>query len=120
MLVFLLNNWRAIVVALALSASFYGGWYLHKRIIAADQLAVAHAEIEHLKAQHKEALEKSLVIEKQIADTETKQEVRYVEVKKFIDRPVYRDCAIDDDGMRALSESIRAANATRQRSYAVQ
>ena len=93
-------------------ASFFIGWSVNawrqdsKALEAAKAAKVEQAKREEVVDTSSRSFEKA---KKEV-------EIRYVtktkEVLKYIDRPVYMQQCIDDDGLRALNSEIRAAKDT--------
>lgn len=111
----LFGNWKILLVV-AVAAFIAGGYATHKWY-RAGMVSELKSQILNLQAQDEVRRMRAEVLEKALADLQNKKEVRYVEVKKFIDRPVYRECVVDDDGVRTLREAIAATNAARKRAY---
>lgn len=47
-----------------------------------------------------------LLYQTQKAENEIKERVRYVEVQKIVEKPVYSNVCFDDDGLRELNRAI--------------
>jgi predicted nucleic acid-binding Zn-ribbon protein len=109
----LLANWKLIVgafglLAVAVLVWIILGWRADSRALdsALAETAEIRALLEATVEQYESAQAKSVEIQSKLDDMEQKKEVRYVKVKEIIDRPVYRDCAIDDDGVLVNNEAI--------------
>lgn len=61
---------------------------------------------EAAKKQQQKINELSADYQKQKSEQEQKERVRYVRVQKVVERPVYRNVCIDDDGLRELNQAI--------------
>lgn len=93
-----------------LAALFVGIWIGHKVTSdawKADQLAIEQAAVDKYKATAEADA-------KAAAALETKKEAINVQyrtitrtVEKLVDRPVYRNVCLDDDGLRAVNEALR-------------
>lgn len=98
----------AAVIALGLA--FGTGWWLRG-------LQVKAATVDQTKAQAqadvKQAQRTSEAVQAH-AETKVKTEIRYVttvkEVEKLVERPVYLERCLDDDGLRALNAQISGAD----------
>lgn len=96
-----------LIAAALVAALFFGlGWQL-------KGLQVKAAAVKEVKAQAnaevKQAERASTAVQL-TASAEAKTEIRYVhitkEVEKLVDRPVYRNVCLDDDGLRAINSQI--------------
>lgn len=112
----LFASWKFVLAALVVG--FFSGGFTVYKFFRAGEVSMLEAQIKNLEEQDKNRQEHATKLEKSLSELQDKKEVRYVEVKKFIDRPVYRNCAIDDDGMLAIREAVTATNAARERAYA--
>lgn len=102
---------KLIIVLAAALACFAAGVKWQIGIVAARDLKAVqdNARVQILRADKAD----------QAADryekTKTKIETRYVEVEKevqkIVDRPVYRNVCLDEDGMAALKQAIDEAGA---------
>lgn len=98
----------AAVIALGLA--FGTGWWLRG-------LQVKAATVDQTKAQAKadvQQAQRTSTAVQQHAKVKTETEIRYVtvtrEVEKLVERPVYLERCIDDDGLRVLSGQILGTN----------
>lgn len=97
-------------LAVAAGASFSAGWTAQgwRRDSAAleqqvDDRAAEHRQLERLDAVADKAA-KSQTAQQQRA------RVIYQEVERVVEKPVYRDVCLDDDGLRVLTSAIHGAN----------
>ena len=100
-----LYTYVAVGVA-ALAIGFGGGWKINDwRWDAADKQRIER-EAKKKNEQIETAQEVSAVVEK----IRTVNEIRYrtvtVTLEKIVDRPVYLNQCIDDDGLRILNDQI--------------
>lgn len=109
-MVSLLKYWRPIacllIAVLLVGGIFaYGrnryqaGYYDATAKITADLAAAA-------KRQEAQAREASKDFQTAKAEREQKERVRYVTVQKIVERPVYINDCIDDDGLHQLNAAI--------------
>lgn len=110
MLGFLLKNWKPLLILSAI-AFFAVSWWQdraaqYRRGYGAAMLEVSErlkaAALEH--AEH--ARKSSAAYQAQKAAREEKERVRYVQVLKIIENPVYRNVCLDADGLRELNAAI--------------
>ena len=101
---------RLIAAGVALVLAFGAGWWLRG-------LQVKAATVDQTKAQAqadvKQAQRTSEAVQTH-AKVKTETEIRYVtvtrEVEKLVERPVYLERCMDDDGLRVLNAQILGTN----------
>ncbi len=106
----LLPHPRLIAACVALVLAFGAGWWLRG-------LQVKAATVDQTKAQAqadvKQAQRTSEAVQTH-AEAKVKTEIRYVttvkEVEKLVERPVYLERCMDDDGLRVLNAQILGTN----------
>ena len=106
----LLPHPRLIAAGVALVLAFGAGWWL-------KGLQVKAATVDQTKAQAqadvKQAQRTSEAVQTH-AKVKTETEIRYVtvtrEVEKLVERPVYLERCMDDDGLRVLNAQILGTN----------
>lgn len=94
----------------ALGLAFGTGWWLRG-------LQVKAATVDQTKAQAKadvQQAQRTSTAVQQHAKVKTETEIRYVtvtrEVEKLVERPVYLERCMDDDGLRVLNGQILGTN----------
>lgn len=106
----LLRNWK-LIAALVVIAICIGAWQADRKAEyqrGCDEMA---AEISgRLKdaaiKKAEEDRETSAVYQAGKAAREEKERIRYVEVQKIVERPVYRNVCIDSDGLSVINAAI--------------
>ena len=101
---------KLAAIGAALVLAFGTGWWLRG-------LQVKAATVDQTKAQAqadvKQAQRTSTAVQKH-AKVKTETEIRYVttikEVEKLVERPVYLERCMDDDGLRVLNAQILGTN----------
>lgn len=95
---------------IALGLAFGTGWWLRG-------LQVKAATVDQTKAQAQADVrqaERTSTAVQQHAQAKTETEIRYVtvtrEVEKLVERPVYLERCMDDDGLRVLNGQILGTN----------
>jgi len=108
---------RFAVIAV-ISFAIFGAGYQVKSWMVKSELADALQEqktaFELLDA---ERLLKATDLEDQLAEARQKKEIRYVEKQKIINRPVYRECKLDADGVQFIGKQINETNTAREHAY---
>ena len=107
---FLIKHWKPALAA-ALLLALIGAWqadrarqYTRGQTDKAAEISLALAEA--AKKQAEQARQASADYQAEKAERETKERIRYVQVQKIVERPVYhRDC-FDADGLRQLNDAI--------------
>ena len=101
---------KLAAAGVALALAFGAGWWLRGLQVKAAMVKQAQAQA---KADVQQAQRTSEAVQAH-AEAKVKTEIRYVttvkEVEKLVERPVYLERCIDDDGLRVLSGQILGAN----------
>lgn len=106
----LLKNWKLILIA-ACFVLIVGAWrydhaaqYKHGRESMAAEISgrLKDAAIEKAKQDR----ESSVMYQTGKAVREEKERVRYVQVQKIIEKPVFRNICIDSDGLSVINAAI--------------
>lgn len=103
--------WARWVILLAACAALYGTGRLHQaRHDQAEQLEIEHARtvanVERLVRRAAVASAAGAAFEADRAVIETRTRTILREVQHVVDRPVYRDCRLDPDGMRLVNAAL--------------
>lgn len=110
----LLKNWR-FVLALVVCVSVVFAWqydhiaqYRRGRDSMATEISgrLKDAAIEKAKQDR----ESSAVYQTGKAVREEKERVRYVQVQKIVEKPVYRNVCVDSDGVSVINAAIGDGN----------
>lgn len=103
----------------ALVVGFGVGWQVHSWKTGAE-------EAQRQQAAQELANESQRLVSRASAQHETRREQREArervvvrEVQRVVEKPVYREQCLDDDGLRILTEDIAASNARRELAPAV-
>ena len=101
---------KLAAIGAALVLAFGTGWWLRG-------LQVKAATVDQTKAQAQadvQQAQRTSTAVQQHAQTKTETEIRYVttvkEVEKLVERPVYLERCMDDDGVRILNAQILGTN----------
>lgn len=110
MLGFLLKNWKPLLILSAI-AFFAVSWQLDRAAQYRRGYGAAMREVsERLKAAaiegNEHARKSSAAYQAQKAAREERERVRYVQVQKIVEKPVYRNVCLDADGLRELNAAI--------------
>ena len=102
--------WR-ITAALALACALIAAVLIYgqKQYRAGHRAATAEISAQLAKAAGEQAEKARLAsadYQSAKAENEQKERVRYVQVQKIIERPVYREHCLDADGLRELNAAI--------------
>lgn len=110
----LLKNWKLILIAVCF-ALIVGAWqydhaaqYRRGRDSMAAEISgrLKDATIEKAKQDR----ESSAVYQTGKAVREEKERVRYVQVQKIVEKPVFRNVCIDSDGLSVINAAIADGN----------
>lgn len=100
-----------VIAAVSLLGAAVAAWQLHgqRHYKAGYAAATARISAELAAAAEKQretAQQASSGYQTDKAKREQKERVRYVEVQKIVERPVYRNVCIDDDGLRIINQAV--------------
>ena len=105
-----LPNPRLIAAGAALVLAFGAGWWLRGLQVKAAMVKQTQAQAQ---ADVQQAQRTSEAVQTH-AEAKVKTEIRYVttvkEVEKLVERPVYLERCMDDDGLRVLNAQILGTN----------
>lgn len=106
----LLRNWK-LIVALAVIAIVIGAWqadrkaeYRRGRDEMAAEISGRLKDAAIKKAE--EDRESSAVYQAGKAVREEKERVRYVQVQKIVEKPVFRNTCLDSDGLSVINAAV--------------
>lgn len=109
-MVFILKYWKWLAALAALMAAVWlVALYSNSQYEAGYKAAYAEVSArlaEAAKQQAEQAHQASFEYQTAKAENEQKERIRYVEVQKIVERPVYRNVCIDDDGLQELNAAI--------------
>ena len=107
-----LKYWKPLA-ALAVIGLLFGAWQADRRTQyrrgQADKAAeISLALAKAAQKQAEQARQVSADYQAGKAEREQKERIRYVEVQKIVERPVYQSDCFDADGLRQLNAAIGA------------
>lgn len=106
-----LNQFKLYAYSVAVLAGLVGIlWYGKSQYNKGYQTATAKISAELAKSaekQREKAKAVSQEYQEQKAEREQKERIRYVEVKKVVEKPIYRNVCLDDDGLRIINSAIK-------------
>lgn len=110
----LLKNWKLILIAVCF-VLVVGAWqYDHAAQYQRGRESMAAEISGRLKdaaiEKAKQDRESSAVYQAGKAVREEKERVRYVEVQKIVEKPVYRNVCVDSDGVSVINAAIADGN----------
>lgn len=110
----LLKNWKLILIA-ACFVLIVGAWrydhaaqYKHGRDSMAAEISSRLKDSAIEKA--KQDRETAAAYQTGKAVREKKERVRYVQVQKIVEKPVYRNVCVDSDGLSVINAAIADGN----------
>lgn len=99
--------------AVALAGAFAGGWQVRAWKAGADDTARAEAVVQDA-IRRAEIIDRSAErFEQGEAAAAVRERIVIQEVERVVEKPVYREQCLDDDGLRILAGDIAASNARR-------
>ena len=110
--IWLIKHWRPLAAAAVVSI-LIGLWHTDRahqyRRGAEDTAASIKAKLTEEERKHAaQAQHASAQYQAEKSKRENKERIRYVEVQKIVERPVYRSDCLDADGLRQLNNAIGA------------
>lgn len=110
----LLKNWKLILIAVCF-VLIVGAWqydhaaqYKRGRESMAAEISVRLKDAAIEKA--KQDRESSVAYQTGKAVREEKERVRYVQVQKIVEKPVFRNVCVDSDGLSVINAAIADGN----------
>lgn len=110
----MLKNWR-FVLALVVCVSVVFAWqydhvaqYRRGRDSMAAEISNRLKDAAIEKAKSDQVISEKYQSEK--AEREEKERVRYVQVQKIVEKPVYRNVCVDSDGLSVINAAIADGN----------
>lgn len=92
--------------SLVAGTSFYGGWTVRDWKAAEEEVARVEATTKKKDENLEQVQVASTNYEKKGIERETVYKTVYKTVKVVVDRPVYRNVCLDDDGVLSLNKAI--------------
>ena len=108
-------RWLAILAAV-LALIGISSWQYHSIYKRGYNAAVAKLEKQAQEQKDKQqavANKASSDYQTNKAEADKQAEIRYVEVQKIVERPVYRNVCLDDDGLQNINNAIKDRRDTR-------
>ena len=110
--IWLIKHWRPLAAAavLAILAGLWQADRAHQYRLGAEHTAASiKAKLAEAERKHAaQAQRASAQYQAEKTKRENKERIRYVEVQKIVERPVYRSDCLDADGLRQLNSAIGA------------
>ena len=103
-------NVCAILAALALLSGLGTGWQVRSWLEGKHEAERLHLAAQDARRRAEHGDSAAVRNEQGQAVQEARERVVIQEVQRVVEKPVYRNVCIDDDGLRILAEDVRAAN----------
>jgi hypothetical protein len=103
----------AYVGGAAVLVGFGAGWTVHSWKADSERARGERAAALQLEGQQRGVHEASTRYQAGVAEIQVRERVVTKEVERVLEKPVYREQCLDDDGMRLLADDIESANARR-------
>lgn len=97
------------ILAAGVAIGGTGAWQVQNWRADSAEKQRLEAQAEQRRMREKSAGESATSFEQDRADNEDRTRIVTVTVEKLVERPVYRNICLDDDGLRALNDQIRRA-----------
>ncbi len=103
----MLPKWEVLLLGAAIIAAFFAGWKVKSWQVDSRDLAIAQARDAMIAEYRVNEAGKARMLEEKLASLKANERVIEREKLKIIDRPVYHNTCLDDDGLR-LIEAARS------------
>lgn len=108
-----------IIALIILAVGFSAGWGVRGWRADSEELA-RQEQIREDTARHEKAVDAAAVKHEQFkSSAAAREQVVVKEVERVVERPVYRNVCLDDDGLRILNSDIAARTSSGVASSAV-
>lgn len=94
------------IVAMALGMA--SGWNVQKWRYQSKETMRLEAQVQAEKRRDKASYDASVNYEKERQNVQTRFRTITVEVEKIVDRPIYGQQCLDNDGLRIINDAIKA------------
>ena len=106
----LLGSWQLKVAVLALA--FLAGWKVNGWRLAAEKAAAEEARQARIDAYREEEAKSAALLEKRLKELRANEKVIERERIKLVDRPVYSNECLDDDGLQLIERARKGKSDT--------
>lgn len=96
------------------SLIFFAGWTTKGAFIAKRDLAIIEAKKEFIEVYQKAEFEKAQLLEAKLSELKANERLVIREIPKIINRDVYRNVCIDDDGLQLIERARTGQADTKQ------
>ena len=104
----ILGSWQLKVAVLLIA--FLAGWQINGWRLAAEKAAAEEARQAMIDAFREEEAKSAAVLEKRLKELRANEKVIERERVELVDRPVYSNVCLDDDGLQLINEAVSDAN----------
>ena len=110
MITSILGSWQLKVAALLLA--FLAGWQINGWRLAAEKAAAEEARQAMIDAYREEEAKAAAVLEKRLKELRANEKVIERERIKLVDRPIYSNECLDDDGLQLIERARKGKSDT--------
>lgn len=96
---------KLIAAAVVIIVSFIAGWQVKGAFVAKRDLAIVEAKKEFIDAYQKAETARATAFESKLQELKANEKVIERERLKIIDRPVYSNECLDDDGLLLIERA---------------
>lgn len=96
---------------LSVTAAVAGGWKLHSLVVDSETLASERAAAIAMQYVMEQEFNAALMLEEKLQELKANEKVIHTRERQIVDRPVYRNVCLDDDGLQVL-ESYATGSST--------
>lgn len=96
---------KLVIGAVIVVGAFYAGWQVKGAFVAKRDLAIIEAKNEFIKAYQSAEANKANLLENKLQELRANERVIERERLKIIDRPVYSNECLDNDGLLLIERA---------------
>jgi hypothetical protein len=96
---------KIIAVVVVIIGSFVAGWQVKGAFVAKRDLAIAEAKAEFIKAYQEGEAHTANLVESRLQELKANEKIIERERVKIVDRPVYSNECLDDDGLQLIERA---------------
>ena len=100
----------AFVVSVAGSA--IGGWQLHSLVVDSRTLQAERAAAIAMQYVMEQEFNAAMMLEEKLQELKVNERVIHTRERQIVDRPVYRNVCLDDDGLQVIEAYATGSSAS--------
>jgi hypothetical protein len=86
-------------------AAFIAGWQLHSLVVDSETLVAERAAATAMQYSMEREFEAAMIVEAKLNEIRANERTIHTVERQIVDRPVYHNVCIDDDGLQLIKAS---------------